>query len=218
MRGRAGLAGRPLRHSWADRRRHPSARPLIRPASRATRRSRRFHRRLLHPQGEKEGDRHAPFPRPRRLGRRPRLRRRLERAGRRGDVDVRQLPHRPGQPGAGDAYRPGVAGPGATVIGQVRRLFRGHRLGRGPGDDQQSLRRHLRGQSVDPGGELRRDGLRPPHPRGGGRMPRLQRRGADRHQRRHRADAAGRPGTVGPGLHPGARRRGGPHRAGGLRR
>ena len=42
---------------------------------------------------------------------------------------------------------------------RVRRLFGGHRLGRGPGDDQQPLRRHLRRQSVDPGGQLRRDRL-----------------------------------------------------------
>ncbi len=64
-----------------------------------------------------------------------------------------------GQSGAGHTYRSGVARSRAPELGQVRWLFGGDRLCRRPGDDQQSLCRHLRRQSLDADGQLRRDRL-----------------------------------------------------------
>ena len=60
-------------------------------------------------------------------------------------------------------------------------------LRRGPGDDQQPLRRHLRRQPVDPAAAIRRDRLHAAQPRGGAEMPRRLGRDPDRHHRRHRA-------------------------------
>ena len=52
----------------------------------------------------------------------------------------------------GYAYRSGVARSRAPELGQVRWLFSRDCLRRRPGDDQQSLRRHLRRQSLDADG------------------------------------------------------------------
>ena len=159
---------------------------------------------------------HAPHPCPRRCPADPRRRFCGEGGGR--HVDLRQLPHCPGQRHPGDEHRPGLAGSGAVELGAVCGLFGGDRLGRGAGDDQQPLRRHLRGQSVDPGDQLCRDRLYPAHPRGRAQMSGRDGGDPDRYLGRHRADACGGCRAGRPGLHPGARRRGRTDRAGSLRR
>src|SRR5688500_15038776 len=73
----------------------------------------------------------------------------------RGNVVLRQFPDCAGQSGARDADRSGLARPGSSELGPLRRLFGRDCLAGWPGSHEQPLRGNLRGEPVHDGTGLR---------------------------------------------------------------